>query len=1445
MFDNIIAYSIKHKFVIGLLVLILVGVGMYSLKKLPIDALPDITNNQVQIITTSPNLATQEVELFITYPIELAVKSIPDIIELRSISRFGLSLVTVVFEEDTDIYWARNQINERLSQAKEQIPQGYGTPELAPISTGLGEIYQYTVSATDDVKYDIMALRSIQDWIIIPQLLGIRGIAEVNTLGGVLKEYEVAVDPDRLKSMNVTMVEIFKALQQNNENTGGAYIDKKPNAYFIRSIGMVNSLEDISKIVIKNKNNIPILIRDVAKVQFGSSIRYGATTKDGKGEVVSGMVMMLKGANSAEIVTLVKDKIEHIKTTLPDGVSIEPFLDRSKLVGRAISTVKTNLIEGALIVIFILVLLIGNWRAGLIVATVIPLALLFAVSMMRLFGVSGNLMSLGAIDFGLIVDGAVIIVEAIVHRLQSSKGGNKLSVGEMDKQVYTAASKIRSSAAFGEIIILIVYLPILALVGIEGKMFKPMAQTVSFAILGAFILSLTYVPMMCALFLEKKTGHKPNLSDKIIAFFQKIYTPFLNFALKAKILVLAIAVALFAIALVVFNGLGGEFIPTLQEGDIATHIMIPPGSSLEQEIETTLKAEKMLMDNFPEVLQAVSKIGSAETPTDPMPMEVADLMIIMKEKSEWTSAYTYEEMIDKMEHILNDLPGVTTEFSQPIQMRFNELMTGVRSDVGVKIFGEDIDLLVSLGEEAVNIVNQIEGIQDARAESVVGLKQITVKYNKDKLALYGLQVGDLNQVIRMGFAGEKAGAVYEGEKKYDLVVRLSHEHRQDIRNIRNLYVTLPSGNQIPMDQVADINYERGPSQISREEGKRRIIIGFNVRGRDVQSVVNEVKSKLKTQLNLPVGYYLSYAGQFENLVEANKRLSIAVPIALALIFVMLYFTFKSIAQSLLIFTAIPLSAIGGIFALWMRDMPFSISAGVGFIALFGVAVLNGIVLISYFNQLKEEGMTDVIERIKVGTRVRLRPVIMTASVASLGFLPMALSTSAGAEVQTPLATVVIGGLLSATLLTLIILPILYYYLEKVTTPKISKSLGMVIVILGSMSLHIDAQNTSFTLQQTLDMTLRNNGLVTAAKLNIEKQQQSNSSIYMIPKADIEASIGQINGRYIDQSYSISQRYNPFLSKASSATAQQRVLLSEIDYRNTKNRLTYQIKDEWNTLQYYISMSKLLEEQNEIWNTFAEYSALKYKLGESNKIEQSTAQIRNQMILQLILEIKSERALKEGVLKSIARIPMDSNLEAEELIPMDLDILLSSNLDNNIILASSLQQIEIAKSEKDITVAESKPDFMLGYAIQSIRGVQEADDIIYDYNAVPRFHTVNLGISLPIFGKRYKAATHAADLDIYIQEAGSEQLRIQLEYEILQLQNQYGIQQNMLNHYTTKVIPNAELIVGNAKKLYDAGNIGYLEYVQALDIQKTVKEAYFNTVKDYNHTIITLLYLSAQ
>jgi heavy metal efflux system protein len=1060
MLDKIILYSIKNKLVIGLLTLALAGWGTYSLTQLPIDAVPDITNNQVQVITLSPSLAAQEVERLISFPVEQTMATIPEIKEIRSISRFGLSVVTIVFHDDIDVFWSRQQVNERLAEARNQIPDGIGNPEMAPITTGLGEIYQYLIRPEKgfEKKYDAAELRTIQDWIVRRQLLGTPGVADVSSFGGFLKQYEVALDPDKLRSYNLGIADVFTALEKNNQNTGGAYIDKKPNAWFIRSEGLISSIEDIGKIVVKNTSaGVPILIRNVAEVRFGYANRYGAMTYNNEGEVVGALVLMLKGENSNAVVTRVKERMEQIKKTLPEGVVIEPFLDRSNLVNRAIGTVEKNLIEGALIVIFVLVLFLGNLRAGLIVASVIPLAMLFAVSLMHLFGVSGNLMSLGAIDFGLIVDGAVIIVEATMHQLGLRSISRRMTQEEMDIEVYDSASKIRNSAAFGEIIILIVYLPILALVGIEGKMFKPMAQTVSFAILGAFIFSLTYVPMMSALFLSKNPQHKRNFSDKMMDFFQRLYQPIINGALKRKMLVIAIAVVLFVGSLFLFANMGGEFIPTLEEGDFAVETRVLTGSSLTHTVDASLKAGEILMREFPdEVKEVVGKIGAGEIPTDPMPIEACDLMVILKDKSEWKKADNREELAEKMGEALEVIPGVNFGFLQPIQMRFNELISGVRQDVAVKIFGEDLDVLTDLSKQVAGIAAGIEGARDLYVEEVTGLPQIVVHIDRDEVARFGLDIETINQAISTAFAGQSAGVVYEGERRFDLVVRLTKENRQGIENVQNLFITTPTGNQVPLDQVASVEFKLGPNQIQREDAKRRIIVGFNVRGRDVASIVEELQQKIEKQIDFPPGYYPTYGGQFENLKEAQARLSIAVPVALLLILTLLFFTFGSLKQSILIFMAIPMAAIGGVFALLLRGMPFSISAGIGFIALFGVAVLNGIVLIAEFNRLKKEGLTDLYDIVRKGTQIRLRPVLMTAAVASLGFLPMALATSAGAEVQKPLATVVIGGLISSTVLTLIVLPCLYIYFEKINISM--KTIRLILIpVLLSVGISTQAQ----------------------------------------------------------------------------------------------------------------------------------------------------------------------------------------------------------------------------------------------------------------------------------------------------------------------------------------------------------------------------------------------------
>ena len=1035
MLNKIIEFSIKNKLIIGLLTIALVIYGFFELKKLPIDAVPDITDNQVQIITSSPSLGAPDIERFITFPIEQANNNIQGIKQIRSFSRFGLSVITIVFEDNIDIHLARQQVAERLQQVSKEIPAEMGIPQMAPITTGLGEIYQYVVRPKTgyEHRYTPMQLRTIQDWIVRRQLLGVQGVADVASFGGHLKQYEVAVNPYQLKAMGVTMQEVFTALSKNNQNTGGAYIEKGPTVLFIRTEGLMGKIEDIENTVVKNlEDGSPVLIKNIGKVQYGKAIRYGAMTYNGQREVAGAVVMMIKGANSNVVIEKVKSRIEEIQKTLPEGVKIDPFIDRTKMVNNSINTVSKNLLEGALIVIFVLVLFLGNFRAGFLVASVIPLSMLFAIIMMNIFGVSGNLMSLGALDFGLIVDGAVIIVEAVLHRLHQLKtpGVVKISQKEMDQEVEHSAGKMMNSAVFGQIIILMVYLPILSLQGIEGKMFKPMAQTVAFALLGAFLLSLTYIPMMSSLFLSKKTDSHKNFSDRMMEKLENFYHTSLENVLKRYKQVFVGVILLFGLSIFILSRLGGEFIPTLPEGDFAVDTRVLPGSNLKTSTDAVLKAQQILLKKFPEIKKIVGKTGSSEIPTDPMPIDASDLMVILKDKSEWISANNYDDLAKLMsEELQKNMIGVTFSFQYPVAMRFNELMTGARQDVVCKIFGENLDTLKVYAEKLGEITKTVEGSQNLYVEPISGMPQIVISYNRAAISQYGLSIAEINNIVNTAFAGQTTGAVYEGEKKFDLVVRMEGEQRKKVEDVNNLLISTPQGTEIPLSAVANVAVTESVNQIQRENAQRRIIVGFNVRERDIQSTVDDLKTKVENQLKLPAGYSIKYGGTFENLQQAKAILGIAVPASLILSFLLLYFAFRSLKYAFLIFTAIPLSAIGGILSLWLRGMPFSISAGVGFIALFGVAVLNGIVLVAEFNRQKE--VENSLENaVKKGGTSRLRPVLMTALVASLGFLPMALSNGEGAEVQRPLATVVIGGLLIATFLTLYLLPIMYIWIEK-------------------------------------------------------------------------------------------------------------------------------------------------------------------------------------------------------------------------------------------------------------------------------------------------------------------------------------------------------------------------------------------------------------------------------
>ncbi len=1026
MISGLIKFSVSNRLIVLLMVAIMAAVGFYSLQTLPIDAVPDVTNVQVQIMTNSPSLAPLEIERQVTFPVEVAMSGLPGVTEIRSLSKFGISVVTVVFDDATDTFFARQLVMERLAAAREQIPAGVGSPEMGPISTGLGEIYQYELRAAPGKNLTAMDLRTIQDWSVRRQLLTVPGLVEVNSFGGEEKQFQVRVDPVRLQSYGLSLRNIFEAVSQNNQNVGGAYIEHGSEQYLLRGIGLVETTDDIANILVKTgKGGVPVYVQDVAEVVTGAAVRQGATTADGKGEIVAGIAIMLKGENSRDVVNRVKDRVEQIKKTLPAGVELIPFYDRTDLVDRAIHTVEKNLVEGAALVIVILMLLLGNWRGALLVATIIPLSMLFAAILMRIFNVSGNLMSLGALDFGLIVDGAVVLVENVVRR--RSEAQHDGTEENPKNTILEACLEVGRPVVFAVAIIMIVYLPILSLRGIEGKMFVPMALTVVFALLGSLILSLTYIPAVLTFVLSGKVAEKESF---LIVLAKQLYHPALDFMGRFRAQGLAIAITLVIISAAVFPYLGAEFIPRLDEGSIAVEARLLPSISLTQSIETYSEAERVLME-FPEVVRVVTKVGRAEVATDPMSVEAGDIFIELKPPAEWTTAKTKEELVEKMSEALAEkVPnGGSFGFSQPIEMRVSELIAGVRADVAIKLYGDDLTVLQQKADEITRIISTVQGAEDAKADVTTGLPQLEIKTNRAAIARYGLNVADVNELIESVVAGREAGQVFEGEKRFGLVVRLNDTSGKDVESIKNLFLTSPSGSQVRLSQIADVQLTEGSAQISHNDTRRFISVQTNVRGRDIAGFVAEARKRIDKEVKLPSGYYLKWGGTFENLQQATARLLIVVPIALFLIFILLYTTFGSIKQSILIYTGIPFAIVGGIFALAVRGMPFSISAGVGFIALFGVAVLNGVVMVSYINKLREEGKL-IIDAVRLGAETRLRPVLMTALVASLGFIPMALATSAGSEVQRPLATVVIGGLITSTLLTLLILPTLYAWFEQ-------------------------------------------------------------------------------------------------------------------------------------------------------------------------------------------------------------------------------------------------------------------------------------------------------------------------------------------------------------------------------------------------------------------------------
>ena len=1440
MLNKIIEFSVKNKLIIGLFVIALFGFGIYQTTKLPIDAVPDITDNQVQVITIAPSFGATDIERLVTFPIEQANSNISGMKEIRSFSRFGLSLVTIVFEDDIDVYWARQQVSERLQQVQSQIPPGIGTPELGPVSTGLGEIYQYVVKPTQgfEKKFDATSLRTIQDWIVRRQLLGVKGVAEVSSFGGKLKQYEIAINPNKLNAAGITINDVFDALENNNQNTGGAYIEKGATVLYIRSEGLIGNIQDLENVAIQRPNaKTPLFIRDVAKIQIGYATRYGAMCYNDQGEVSGAVVMMLKGANSSEVIKNVKERIAQIQKTLPKGVVIEPFLDRTKMVNNAIGTVEKNLLEGALIVIFVLVLFLGNFRAGLLVASVIPLAMLFAICMMNFFGVSGNLMSLGALDFGLIVDGAVIIVEAVMHSLavksNQKTGKSMLSQSEMDEEVTKSSSKMMNSAVFGQLIILIVYLPIFTLQGIEGKMFKPMAQTVAFALIGAFILSLTYIPMMSAYFLSKKTSHKKNISDKIIEKVTLFYQKYLLIALRKQKAVIVAVIGLFFISVVTLSFLGGEFIPVLEEGDFAVDTRVLTGSNLNTTIKFTQKAAHILKTQFPEVEKVVTKIGSGEVPTDPMPMEASDMMVILKDKSEWTSAKTFDELAEKMSIALQDVPGITAGFQYPVQMRFNELMTGARQDVVCKIFGENLDTLAVYADKLGKITSTVEGSENLFIEPVIGMPQVIIEYNRPMIAQYNLSIADINKVVNTAFAGQSTGLIFEEEKRFDVIVRLDNQERKNLEDIQNLLIPTPNGNQVPLMQLAEIAIKNGTNQIQREDAKRRIVVGFNVSGRDVQSIVSELQAKVSSQIKFPTGYFVTYGGAFENLQKAKNRLMVAVPVSLLLIFILLFFAFKSVKQSLLIYSAIPLSTIGGILFLAVRGMPFSISAGVGFIALFGVAVLNGIVLIAEFNRLKAQGIQSLYRIVIIGTKLRLRPVLMTAFVASLGFLPMALSNGSGAEVQRPLATVVIGGLLVATFLTLFVLPILYILFENTIKirPIISKKITTIIV-LCFLTMQTAKAQTTITLEKAIEKALENNNSIKNEKLKANYAKIMIRSSADIPKTTIFGEFGQINSNQSDTKFGITQ----LLALPTVYIRQNKVLLEEYKSRIFQTSLKeFEVKKMVTNLFYnYLTLKekeKLLQKADSLYLKFNEKATLRFQKGESNILEKTTAEIQktnvNIQLKQLKLEIEMIILEFQLVLNSEALyVPQKSSLKA---------ILMETTIIDNPKLQILEQQKKIFKAETALQKAKFLPEIILGYNNNSFAGI--------GLNDSQRFHSAQIGLGIPLFTRSLKAKLNASKVAESISESDYQMHILNLKNEYNKLFAQYKSNLEIVSYFENNSNKNSKIIIDIANKQFINGDINYLDFVLLINQSITIQNTYIEAVKSLNENIIALNYLN--
>ena len=1440
MFSKIVKFSIKKKMFVALATLMLLVGGIYSMMTLPIDAVPDITNNQVQIVTVSPTLAPQEVEQLITFPIEVSMSNIMNVEEIRSVSRFGLSLVTVVFKENVPVLDARQLINEQIQAVAGEIPPELGVPELMPITTGLGEIYQYVLKVAPgyEDKYDAMELRTIQDWIVKRQLSGIPGIVEINSFGGYLKQYEVAVDPDALYSLNITIGDVFSALSKNNQNTGGSYIEKDAKAYYIRSEGMIKDLKDIEQIVVTNRGGIPVHVSDIGKVHFGYPKRFGAMTKDGEGECVGGIAMMLKGANANVVTQELEKRVAQVQKMLPEGISVEPYLNRSELVNRNISTVVRNLIEGALIVFVVLILFLGNVRAGIIVASVIPLAMLFGFIMMRLFGVSANLMSLGAIDFGIVVDGSIVILEGILAHIYSKRlAGKHLSAKEMDMEVEQGANKVVRSATFAALIILIVFFPILTLSGIEGKYFTPMAKTLVFCIIGALILSLTYVPMMASLFLKRTISNTRTFADRFFEWLNKAYKKTLNFCLKYAWGTIIAAFALFVASLFLFTRLGAEFIPTLDEGDFAMQMTLPAGSSLSKSIALSLEAEKKLKQDFPEIKHVVAKIGTAEVPTDPMAVEDADVMIVMKPFKEWTSAKSRAEMVEKMKKSLESVEGAEFNFSQPIQLRFNELMTGAKADIAIKLYGEDMEELYAKAKEAALYIEQIPGASDVIVEQAMGLPQLLIRYDRGKIARYGIDIEELNSIVRAAYAGEVAGVVFENERRFDLVVRLDNQKVKDL-NIDKLFVRTNEGIQIPVSEVASIDLVEGPLQINRDATKRRVSIGVNVRDADIQQVVKQISETLDQNIKLKPGYYFEYGGQFENLQNAIDTLSVVIPIALVLILLLLFFAFKSVIYSLVVFSTVPLSLIGGIVALWLRGFPFSISAGVGFIALFGVAVLNGILMINHFGDLRKQNKYAMSTNrvISTGCPHLLRPVFLTGLVASLGFVPMAVATSAGAEVQRPLATVVIGGLIVSTFLTLIIIPVFYRLVNENTkmwkrrrntrTKSLPKTALLLLVMCLPLSVQAVEPVKSVSLTEALDIAMQHHPRLKMANADIERDRAGKGEVWDGGSTSLSYSWGQLNDIYCkDHEISIEQSLgSPLTPFYKNALVNTRVEKDE-HYRDmVKKEIVAEVKRAWFYYQYACQVKSLYDEQEALSKKLRESGDLRYRQGDIDLTERN-------MIAATASDIHTRWMQASGEVQLAARRFTWACYAQEEIVPQDTLLTVLPFHEKRMPLSQNHLDFFSAqvKEKKDLLrIERSKffPEFSFGYVQQKI----------YPLN---KLNSWMVGISVPLLFFPQQSRSKQAKVDFQIAEWAAEDNYKQLGNKEEELYRKIAQQAKSLDYYQNAALKEAASLQESALLKFKESETEIATLVQSLNAAREIRRSYIETVYNYNVSILEI------